>query len=109
MKNRAPKLFLVVLLALSSAAASARAQGKDEYDMGRMQLVFLYLAPDWKPADEAHAARLRAEHRAFVNGLIESGKLALGGPVEGGGDLREIMVFKEETLAGAAVSVIRER
>ena len=101
MKTRAPKLFLVALVALSSAAASARAQAKDEYDMGRMQLVFLHRAPDWEPADEAHAARLRAEHRAFVNGLIESGRLAVGGPVEGEGDLREIMVFKEGTLTEA--------
>lgn len=101
MKTSAPKLFLAALLALSSAAGPARAQAKEEYDMGRMQLVFLHLAADWKPSDEAHAARLRGEHRAFVNGLLESGRLALGGPVEGEGDLREIMVFKEGTLSEA--------
>ncbi|HEU4593897.1 MAG TPA: YciI family protein, partial [Pyrinomonadaceae bacterium] len=76
------------------------------YDMGRMQLVFLHRAADWKPSDEAHAARLRDEHRAFVNGLVESGRLALGGPVAGAeGGLQEIMVFKVETLAEALAAV----
>ena len=107
MKTSAPKLFLAALIFLSSAAVPARAQGEGEYDMGRMQLVFLHLVPDWKPSDEAHAERLRAEHRAFVNGLIESGRLALGGPVEGEGDLREIMVFKEGSLT-EALAVVAE-
>ncbi len=107
MKTLVTKLFLVALVALSSAAPPARAQAKDEYNMGRMQLVFLHLVPDWKPADEAHAARLSSEHRAFVNGLIESGRLALAGPVEGEGDLREIMVFKEGSLS-EAVAVAAE-
>src|SRR5688500_4912685 len=105
MKTSAPKLFLVALVALSSAAAPARAQEKGEYDMGRMQLVLLHRAPDWRPSDEAHGARLRAEHRAFVNGLIESGRVALGGPVEGEGGLQEVLVFKEGTLAEALATV----
>jgi uncharacterized protein YciI len=107
MKNPAAKLFLMALLVLPHAfAPSASAQhGKDEYNMGLMQLVFLHDAPGWKPSDEADAARLRVEHRAFVNGLVEGGRLSLGGPVEGEGGLREIMVFKVGTLAEALAAV----
>jgi uncharacterized protein YciI len=72
--------------------------------MGLMQMVFLRGAADWKPRDAAHAEQLRAEHRAFVEGLIESGKLALGGPVEGAGGLREVLVFKIDSLAEALAS-----
>ncbi len=105
MKTAATKLFAALLVALSTVVLSSSAQEKDEYDMGRMQLIFLHRAPDWKPADEAQAARLRAEHRGFVNSLIESGRLALGGPVAGEGGLQEIMVFKVETMAEALAAV----
>ncbi len=105
MKTSAKKLFIALLVTLSALVLPAPAQEKDEYDMGRMQLVFLHRAPDWKPSDEAQAARLREEHRAFVNGLIESGRLALGGPVAGEGGLQEVLVFKEGTLAEALATV----
>ena len=101
MKSSAHRLFNALLLVLVSAGVSASAQKKDDYDMGKMQLVFLHAAPDWKPKDAAHAAQLRKEHRAFVAGLIESGRLALGGPMAGEGGLQEILVFKIDSLADA--------
>jgi uncharacterized protein YciI len=101
MKSFATKLC-IALLVLSFAVSAAFAQGKDEFDMGLMPMVFLRGASDWKPKDAAHSERLRREHRAFIEGLIESGRLSLGGPVEGSvGGLQEIMVFKLGSLAEA--------
>ena len=103
MKSFVPKL-VIALLVLTFAALPVSAQGKEDLDMGLMQMVFLRVAADWKPRDAAHAGQVRREQRAFVEGLIESGKLALGGPVEDGvvGErLQEIMVFKSGSLAEA--------
>ncbi len=108
MKTSVPQLFLLALLAISPVFASpASAQEKEEYDMGLMQLVFLHSVPDWQPRGDTDAARLRVEHRAFVNGLIESGRVSLGGPVVGEGELQEILVFKEGTLT-EALAVVAE-
>lgn len=89
-------LAFVVLLLCASAAPPARAQEKDKYDMGLMQMVLLRSAGG-KPADAAASERVRREHRAHVNALVESGKVALAGEVPGDEPLREVLVFKTGT------------
>ncbi|HEX7312533.1 MAG TPA: YciI family protein [Pyrinomonadaceae bacterium] len=92
------QLLAGLLLTLAYAAPSP-AQEAPKYDMGKVQLVFLRLAPDWKAADAS--AKVSREHRAFVEKLMAEGKIAVSGEVSGEGDLREIMVIKTESLEEA--------
>jgi len=91
--------IMVVLLAVSIAGATVLAQQKPEYDMGKMQMLFLDQSPEWKSGD--HADEIRKEHRAYVEGLITNGKLALWGEVASEGGLREIGVVKTESIEEA--------
>ena len=75
------------------------AQQKPEYDMGKMQMLFLDQSPEWKTGDRAD--EIRKEHRAHIEGLITNGKLALWGEVASEGDLREIGVVKTESIEEA--------
>jgi uncharacterized protein YciI len=91
--------IMVVLLAVSIAGATVLAQQKPDYDMGKMQMLFLDQSPEWKTGD--HADEIRKKHRAYIEGLITNGKLALWGEVAGEGGLREIGVVKTESIEEA--------
>jgi uncharacterized protein YciI len=101
--SRALKTFIpdfsAVLLAALTCTLPSFAQQKPEYDMGKMQMVFLRGSPEWKAEDRAGG--LGKEHQAYVESLAKDGKLALWGEVAGDGDLREIMVVKTESLQEA--------
>jgi uncharacterized protein YciI len=73
-------------------------QAKPEYDMGKMQMVFLKQVPEWKPKKDSQVKKVKQEQSRYVEGLIKEGKCALAGPVKGAGDLREVLVFKTESL-----------
>ncbi len=90
----------IVIAALTGVMASATlfAQ-KPEYDMGKMQMLFLSQSPEWKAGE--HADEIRKEHRAYIEGLITNGKLALWGEVTTEGSLREIGVVKTESIEEA--------
>jgi uncharacterized protein YciI len=92
------RIASVVLTCLMSIA-SAVGQQTPEYDMGKMQLMFLDQSPEWKTGDRA--GEIRAEHRAYIEGLISNGKLALWGEVASEGGLREIGVVKTESIEEA--------
>ena len=91
----------IVIAALMGVMASVTlfAQLKPEYDMGKMQMLFLGQSPEWKTAERADL--VRKEHRAHIEGLITSGKLALWGEVTTEGSLREIGVVKSESIEEA--------
>jgi uncharacterized protein YciI len=91
--------IVVALLAELIAAASVLAQQKPEYDMGKMQMLFLEQSSEWKTGDRAD--EIRKEHRAYIEGLITNGKLALWGEVASEGGLREIGVVKTESIEEA--------
>ncbi len=91
----------IVIAALMSAMASAAlfAQAKPEYDMGKMQMLFLSDSPEWKASGRGD--EIRKEHRAYIEGLVINGKLALWGEVTTEGGLREIGVVKTESIEEA--------
>lgn len=91
--------MLVGLLLALACAASARGQEAPKYDMGKVQLVFLRLSPEWKASGPSQ--QVMKGHRAFVENLIKEGRLAVSGEVRGEGDLREIMVIKTESIEEA--------
>ena len=55
--------------------------------MGKMQMVFLKRAPEWKPANKAEMARTEKDHRDYIINLIQTGKCALEGTVSGNEEL----------------------
>ena len=87
------------LLLVLAYAAPALAQATPQYDMGKIQLVFLSLSPEWKAS--APAQQVLTGHRAFVENLMKEGRVAISGEVAGEGALREIMVIKTESLEEA--------
>jgi uncharacterized protein YciI len=89
---------VIAFLAVTLLALTAAAQEKPRYDMGKMQMVFLRRAPEWRPTSGSQAERISREQREYSKKLIETGRCALAGTVKGDGDLREILVFKTESL-----------
>jgi uncharacterized protein YciI len=94
-----PLRFTAVLLAGLTWTFHLFADQKPEYDMGKMQMVFLRWPPDWKSQDRA--GPVSKEHQVYVEGLVKDGILALWGDVSDESDLREIMVVKTESLEEA--------
>jgi uncharacterized protein YciI len=93
------RMMLAGLLLALACPAPSPAQEAPKYDMGKIQMVFLRLSPEWKAADSSE--KVLGEHRAAVESLIKEGRLALSGEVSGDGDLREIMVIKTESTEEA--------
>lgn len=91
-------MFVGLLLALA-CAVPLLGQETPKYDMGKIQLVFLSLSPEWKTSGPAR--QVMKEHRAFVESLMKEGRVAISGEVPGEGELREIMVIKTESLEEA--------
>ncbi len=98
MRKLLPQFSGTLLIALACTFACF-AQQKPEYDMGKMQMVFLRLSADLKVAD--HSGQIGEEQQTYVEGLIKGGKLALWGEVLGESDLREILVIRTESLEEA--------
>ena len=86
-----------LMMAVVVLTTCAFAQEKPEFDMGKMQMVFLTSAADWKAKNGKQVMRINKDQRKFVDNLIESGKCALAGPTTGDGPIREILVFKIES------------
>ena len=98
------RMVFAVALACSFVALPARAQGRDEYDMGLMQMVLLRNV-GWKPRPVSALDKVWRDHRARVQKLVESGKVALAGEVTDEGLLREILVFKTQSADEARAVV----
>lgn len=87
-------IFIVLTL-----GGSALSQQKPEYDMGMVQMLLLSRSPEWK--DAGRAEETSQEHKAYVLNLVKDGRLALWGEVKGDDDLREVMVFKTDSIEEA--------
>lgn len=88
---------IVMITATFLLATCLVAQEKQEFDMGKMQMVFLTVAPDWKPKGNRQTKKIDKEQRMHVDSLLTSGKCAMAGPATGAGPIREILVFKVES------------
>ncbi|HKY05277.1 MAG TPA: YciI family protein, partial [Blastocatellia bacterium] len=101
MKKFSTKLFLapaaVWLLAAIVVAQDKPAQAEPQYDMGKMQMVFLKRAQGWK-ATAKQTKQVKRDHEARVAALIKDGKCALAGSITSDGDLDHVLVFKNESV-----------
>jgi len=91
--------FVTTALVGLACMVSLSAQKKPDYDMGKMQMIFLSRPADNKA--ENHAKQTGGQHRAYIESLIKDGKLALWGEVTSEGTLREILVLKSESAEEA--------
>jgi uncharacterized protein YciI len=89
--------FIVLMITLLLFGTSVAAQEKPEFDMGKMQMVFLTLDPGWNHKTARAIAKVTREQRDYVNDMIVSGKCALAGLTTGVGPIKEILVFKNES------------
>ena len=87
-------MFLALTLVLPLLA-----QQKPDYDMGKMQMVFVVQSPTWQGD---RAPQIYREQRAYVESLVVDRKLALAGEVADGSELREVIVIKTEFLEEAS-------
>ncbi len=101
MNKSITKLFLapvgIMLLAAIIPAQSKPEQAEPQYDMGKMQMVFLKRAQGWKAAAK-EVKQVKRDHEARVAALIKEGECALAGSITGDGDLDHVLVFKNESL-----------
>ncbi|MGB7925262.1 MAG: YciI family protein [Pyrinomonadaceae bacterium] len=97
MKRFITKIVAALVLMLASCSVSSLAQQEPQYDMGIMQMLFLSRFSAWK-GEERDLDRIKKEQRAQVESLVREGKLALCGEVADDDGLREIMVFRTESI-----------
>lgn len=84
-----------------AAPPAAVTAAKPKYDMGNVQMVMLHVHPGAPPDD---GGRTAAAHRARVQALLAERQLVLAGPIEGGGTLREVLVFATDSADAARAS-----
>ena len=64
---RSPSLkHAVFILAVLICPGNSIAQEKPPLDMGKMQMVFLKRAPDWKSNNKAETAKTEKDHRDYI-------------------------------------------
>lgn len=97
--RRALGLFLVLGFAIGDGAR-AGAPGLPP-DMGQYVLALLRKGPAWSATPSDAGKQTMAGHMANIHRLIESGQMAVAGPVDGDGDLRGIFIFNTRTVAEA--------
>lgn len=99
-------VLICLAAALVSLPLGAAAQAKPDYDMGRMQLVFMLATT---PIGAAQDAQYRKETEA----LLLAGKLAAAGPATGAGRTHSMLLVKTDDAQAAltlvnSLSAVRE-
>lgn len=75
-------------------------EGDTSYVMKRYVFMHL-LAGENRNQDSIQAAHIQEQHLAHLNTMAKSGKLAIAGPFENGGDYRGLLIFDLETTEEA--------
>ncbi|MFN7924434.1 MAG: YciI family protein [Bryobacteraceae bacterium] len=84
-----------ILLALAAACAAFAAE-TEEYFFG-----FLESAPNRVTLPKEQAAEMQSAHIAHLGAMGQKGVLVCAGPLENGGKLRGILIYKTPTMAEA--------
>jgi uncharacterized protein YciI len=83
---------------VAAAADSTKTSPPPESEMATYVVVLLNKGPAWSTADPDEAARQQRDHEAFVRQLVRTGTMRGAGTVEGTGDLREIVIFADDSV-----------
>lgn len=94
--------FLFALCAFSSFSQRefSMSEGDTSYVMKRYVFMHL-LAGENRNQDSIQAAHIQEQHLAHLNTMAKSGKLAIAGPFENGGEYRGLLIFDLETTEEA--------
>ena len=93
------KFVLALVLFLSPAAlAPVVAQ---QFKLVEFHMAVLRSGPNASLADTEEGKKIHSQHRAYVEELIKSGKMVLGGPFADDGEVKGIMVYRAKDAAEA--------
>jgi len=81
------------LLGSTVLALGAQTDISREYEMTTYQLVLLLRGPDQRPMEEREIQGLQEAHLAYLKRLLDEDRAIIAGPVDGGEDLRGIVVL----------------
>lgn len=98
---RGAPLFAVLLCGLVAA------QGP-ELEMTTYQLVLLRRGPNPSPLGEREIQSLQERHLAHLDRLLGEGKLVIEGPLDGGGELRSVVVLDAGSVENAAALMAQD-
>jgi uncharacterized protein YciI len=106
-KTESTRIVVGIVLGCLAASLHVQANSEPEYEMTTYQFVLLHRGAERSPIGERGIQRLQQERLAYFDRLNRDGKLILEGPVDGGGDLRGVVVLDagsveqaEELMAG---------
>ncbi|KOH45836.1 YciI family protein [Sunxiuqinia dokdonensis] len=85
MKTTLLLLFVLIATSLSAQREFEMTEGDTTYVMKRYVFMHLMAGPE-RSQDSIEAAQLQEKHLAHLNHLAESGKLAMAGPFQDGGN-----------------------
>jgi len=96
-------LFLTLMLLVAfSFIASAQQKTAPEFKLVQFQMALLkHTFQTSSQNDPNMAAKLQAEHVAYLKSLIESGKAVLAGPIAEAAELRAVVIFRTNSEAEA--------
>ena len=103
---RTGRLAIQVLPWRAAEGLGAGYDPKKPVEMREHRLVFLRKRSG-APTDPAVVGRIEEEHRAYLDGLYASGKLAIAGPFTGEGEMRGVMVFAFDVLPEEAKALLQ--
>jgi uncharacterized protein YciI len=99
------KMILILVFVLTATSLFAQrefemTEGDTTFIMKRYVFMHLMAGPE-RSQDSLEAAQLQEKHLAHLNQLAESGKLAIAGPFQDGGEYRGLLIFDVETIEEA--------
>ena len=91
-------LTCIFLLVVTSASLSAQekpqAKTEPEHKLVEFHMALLKHGPKWSAAENAETKRLHQDHVNYVVSLLESGKAVLAGPLNDGGEIDGVFIFR---------------
>jgi uncharacterized protein YciI len=70
-------------------------------DLEQLYFGFLVKGPKWSAEKTPESDEIQKQHMAHLNKSWEAGKLRLAGPIENGGDVRGIVIYRTASMAEA--------
>lgn len=92
---------LSIVCLLTGGTVPRAAEQEIEPQTTTVQFVLLYRGPNQKPMGEREIQSHQEAHLDYLGGLLEQGRIVIEGPLDGGGDLRSIVVLDVPTIAEA--------
>jgi len=101
-KLRCVGVACLLIASLAVRGSEAESEGQETgSEMTTVQLVLLFRGPNQKPMGEREIQLHQEAHLDYLDGLLEQGRVVIEGPLDGGDDLRSIVVLNVPTTTEA--------